>query len=78
MSFARDSGDSYVVVGLTSGSSQTITVKGVKAGTYKDAVTGKEISASGGNLTFTVNPYSVGAYVLNGPGKVGADGQWLK
>lgn len=78
MSFARESGNSYVVVGLATGSAQTITVKGVKAGLYRDAVTGKEISASGGNLTFTVNPYSVGAYVLNGPGKVGADGQWLK
>ena len=78
MSFARDSGDSYVVVGLASGNGENITVKGVKAGTYTDAVTGKSITASGGNLTFSVGAYSAGIYVLSGPGKIGADGKWLK
>jgi hypothetical protein len=78
MSFVRDAGTSYAVVGLATGSSQSITVSGVKNGTYRDAVTGREVTVGNGSLTFTVNPYSIGAYVLNGPGKVGADGNWLK
>ncbi|MBP8221321.1 MAG: alpha-amylase, partial [Aeromonadaceae bacterium] len=78
MSFVRDAGTSYAIVGLATGSSQSITVSGVKNGTYRDAVTGREVTVGNGSLTFTVNPYSIGAYVLNGPGKVGADGNWLK
>jgi Glycosidases len=78
MSFVRDSGDSYVVVGLASGNGESITVKGVKAGTYTDVVTGKSITASGGNLSFSVGAYSAGIYVLGGTGKIGADGKWLK
>ena len=78
MSFVRDAGSSYAVVGLATGSSQSITVSGVKNGTYRDAVTGREVTVSNGSLTFTVSPYSIGAYVLGGPGKVGSDGTWLK
>jgi glycosidase/uncharacterized protein YaiE (UPF0345 family) len=78
MSFVRDAGTSYAVVGLATGSSQSITVSGVKNGTYRDAVTGREVTVGNGSLTFTVNPYSIGAYVLSGPGKIGADGNWLK
>lgn len=31
-----------------------------------------------GSLSFAVPAYSVRAWVLNGPGKVGADGKYLK
>jgi len=78
LSFVRSTDSSYAVVGLANGSSQTMTVSNVKNGTYRDAVTGREVTVSNGSLTFTVNPYSVGAYVLSGPGKVGSDGAWLK
>ena len=78
LSFVRSSSSSYVVVGLANGSSQTLTVSSVKNGTYTDAVTGNTIKVTNGSLTFTVKPYSIGAYVLDGPGKVGSDGNWLK
>ncbi len=78
LSFVRSSSSSYVVVGLANGSSQTLTVSSVKNGTYTDAVTGNTIKVTNGSLTFTVKPYSIGTYVLDGPGKVGSDGNWLK
>ncbi len=80
ISFIRDysEGDSYAVVGLASGGAQSITVKGVRDGTYKDAVTGASKTASGGSLTFDVAGNSAGIWVLNGPGKIGVDGTWLK
>lgn len=80
MSFVRDYsvGGSYAVVGLASGSEQNMTVSGVKNGTYTDAVTGAVTTVSNGTLSFTVKPYSAGIYVLNGPGKVGTDGVYLR
>jgi glycosidase len=80
ISFVRDynNGESYVVVGLTIGSQQTITVSGVRNGTYRDAVTGNVITVNNGTITFTVKANSAGIYVLNGPGKIGVDGLYLR
>ncbi len=80
ISFVRDynNGQSYVVVGLTIGSQQTITVSGVRNGTYRDAVTGNVITVNNGTITFTVKANSAGIYVLNGPGKIGVDGLYLR
>jgi hypothetical protein len=44
---------------------------GLANGTYRDAITGKEVVVNGGNLSFTVEPGSAGIYVLNGPGRLG-------
>lgn len=78
MSFVRDAGDSYAVVGLAIGSAQTVSVSGVKNGTYRDAVTGGAVTVGNGTLGFTVRANSAGIYVLNGPGKIGVDGDFLK
>ncbi|NLS14302.1 alpha-amylase [Vibrio sp. SM6] len=80
MSYVRDynNGESYAVVGLANGGGQNISVSNVRNGTYTDAVTGNQITVSNGNLSFNVKGYSAGIYVLNGPGKVGTDGQFLR
>jgi hypothetical protein len=80
MSFVRDyhDGESYAVVGLAIGSDQDVSVGGVRDGTYRDAVTGNEVSVSGGNLSFRVRGNSAGIYVLDGPGKIGTDGAYLR
>jgi glycosidase len=80
ISYVRDlsAEGSYAVVGLASGSAQSITVTGVKNGTYKDAVTGSTITVSNGTLSFSVASYSAGIYVLNGPGKIGTTGTYLR
>ncbi|MGF1640806.1 MAG: alpha-amylase family glycosyl hydrolase [Rhodospirillales bacterium] len=80
LSFVRDwnDGESCAVVGLTIGSGQDITVADVRAGTYRDAVTGNEIAATGGSLSFHVKGNSAGIYVLDGPGKIGEDGVYLR
>jgi len=80
LSFVRDynDGESYVVVGLSAGSDQSVTVEGVRDGNYKDAVTGSEISVSGGKISFNVKANSAGIYVLDGKGKIGEDGVYLK
>ncbi|HQP38563.1 MAG TPA: alpha-amylase family glycosyl hydrolase, partial [Polyangiaceae bacterium] len=73
-----DNGQSYAVVGLAQ-SDATIQVSGVKGGTYRDAVTGNEISvADGGTLSFQVKGGSAGIYLREGPGKIGSDGVWLR
>ena len=80
MSFARDynNGESYAVVGLTMGVGQNITIGGIRNGTYRDCVTGNVINVSGGSITFYVNANSAGVYVLNGPGKIGVAGTYLR
>ncbi len=80
MSYVRDlsAEGSYAVVGLASGSAQSISVSGVKNGTYKDAVTGNSITVTNGTLSFSVASYSAGIYVLNGPGKIGVAGTYLR
>lgn len=80
ISYVRDlsAEGSYAVVGLASGSAQSISVSGVKNGTYKDAVTGNSITVTNGTLSFSVASYSAGIYVLNGPGKIGTTGTYLR
>lgn len=79
MRFVRDysEGGSYVIVGLAIGAEQQIAIEGVKPGVYRDAVTGAEI-ASDGRLGFHVKANSAGIYVLDGPGKIGMDGLYLR
>ena len=80
MSFVRDhnDGESYAVVGLAIGGDQGISVGNVRNGTYRDAVTGNEAHVGDGNLSFHVNGNSAGIYVLDGPGKIGVDGDYLR
>lgn len=80
MRFVRDyaDGQSYVVVGLASGGDQDIGVSGVRNGVYRDAVTGREITVGNGNIFFHVRAHSAGIYVMNGPGKIGEDGTYLR
>jgi glycosidase len=80
MSFVRDlsSQGSYAVVGLVSGAAQSVSVSGVRNGNYVDAVTGNRISVNDGTLRFNVASYSAGVYVLNGAGKIGDSGQFLR
>ena len=80
MSFVRDynNGQSYAVVGLAAGADATFTVSGLRNGTYRDAVTGRVASVTSGQLSFTVRGHSAGIYVLDGPGKLGADGVYLR
>ena len=80
MSFVRDlAGEgSYAVIGLAIGSDQSVTVEGLPDGTYRDAVTGREVQVGGGRIQFQVRANSAGVYCLNGPGKVGEDGAYLR
>jgi hypothetical protein len=80
ISFVRDynSGQSYAVVGLAAGADATLTVSGVRNGTYRDAVTGRVVTVTGGQLSFSVRGRSAGIYVLDGPGKLGTDGLCLR
>jgi hypothetical protein len=80
MSFVRDynNQESYAVVGLATGNGQSISVSGVPNGTYRDAVTGNTINVGNGTLAFNVQSNSIGAYVLDGPGKVGEHGRYLR
>ena len=80
MSFVRDyrNGQSYVVVGLAIGSGQNVTVGNVRNGTYRDAVTGETLQVNGGSISFYVKPNSAGIWVLNGTGKIGSDGLYLR
>jgi glycosidase len=79
MAFVRDLSDhgSYAVVGLAIGSEQQVEIGDVRPGVYRDAVTGGEI-ASDGRLRFTVKANSAGIWVLDGPGKIGQDGEYLR
>lgn len=80
LSFVRDwnDGESYAVIGLTIGGGQDMSVDGVRNGTYRDAVTGRELTARGGSISFHVKGNSAGIYVLDGPGKIGGDGAYLR
>ncbi|CAM3832510.1 alpha-amylase family glycosyl hydrolase [Vibrio aerogenes] len=80
MSYVRDynHGQSYAVIGLANAGEQTITVNDVRNGTYTDAVTGHAITVTNGTLSFTVKSDSAGIYVLDGPGKIGTDGKYLR
>jgi glycosidase len=80
MSFVRDypAGASYAVVGLAAGAAQSFTVTGVRNGTYRDAVTGGVAAVGNGTLGFSVKAWSAGIWVLDGPGKIGVDGDFLR
>jgi len=80
MSFVRDypEGESYVVVGLAIGGDQRVAIGEVRNGVYRDAVTGNEIHVGEGNIAFEVKGNSAGIYVLEGPGKLGQDGIYLR
>jgi glycosidase len=80
MSFVRDypAEDSYAVVGLAIGSDQDVQVEGVRQGAYRDAVSGAEIDVHDGRIGFHVRANSAGIYVLEGPGKIGEDGPYLR
>lgn len=80
LSFVRDhnDGESYVVVGLAIGGDQGVNVGGIRNGVYRDVVTGNEIHVGNGHLSFHVRGNSAGIYVLNGPGKIGVDGVYLR
>lgn len=78
--------DSYCLVGVGSGIHSWT---GVLNGTYIDCITGNEITASGGNCSFTVSSSggnsnaALGVYVLKGlttvaPGKITQDSPYLK
>jgi hypothetical protein len=80
LSFVRDlnDGESYAVVGLAIGSDQDVTVGGVRNGLYRDAVSGREVRVENSSLSFGVRASSAGIYVLDGPGKIGDDEQYLR
>ena len=80
MRFVRDlnDGESYAVVGLAIGGGQDISVDGVRNGTYRDAVSGNQVAVHDGHIGFHVQGNSVGVYVLDGPGKIGEDGPYLR
>ncbi len=80
MRFVRDyrDGTSYAVVGLAIGSDQDIAVENIRNGVYREAITGKEISVGNGCLSFHVPANSAGIYVLNGAGKIGSTGVYLR
>ncbi|MFJ2093718.1 carbohydrate binding domain-containing protein [Streptomyces sp. NPDC087901] len=67
--------DSFALVTVTGGASYT----GIPNGTYKDAVTGDTQVVSDGKLTVAApGKGNMRVYVLNGPGKIGAAGPYLK
>ena len=80
ISFVRDynNGESVAIVGLAAGASQNINVDGIGNGRYVDAVTGNVVTVENGRLSFTVKSHSAGIYILNGPGKIGQDGAYLR
>ncbi|MBD5206640.1 MAG: starch-binding protein [Bacteroidales bacterium] len=66
--------DSYVLVTV----SGNATFTGVLNGTYKDAITGDVKTVTNGTLTAECDGQgNLRVYVLNGPGKIGDDGQFL-
>nr|WP_274600208.1 alpha-amylase family glycosyl hydrolase [Thiocystis violacea] len=79
MSFIRAHADSgsCAAVGLAIGQDQQIEIQGVRPGLYRDAVSGREIQ-SGGHLSVHVKANSAAIYVLDGPGKIGEDGPYLR
>ncbi|MFN4006181.1 MAG: starch-binding protein [Chitinophagaceae bacterium] len=73
--FTRQSGSSFVCVGLAKDGNATFNFTNIQNGVYRDAVTGSSITVTNGSLQFTVTSGSAGIYVLNGPGMIGASGE---
>jgi glycosidase len=80
LSFVRscEQPSSYAAVGLTIGSGQHFCIRGVRRGVYRDVVTGREARVHDDTLEFDVADNSAGIYVLDGPGKIGCDGPFLR
>ncbi|WP_435972759.1 carbohydrate binding domain-containing protein [Streptomyces sp. Qhu_M48] len=67
--------DSFALVTVSGGATYT----GIPNGTYTDAVTGDVRSVTGGTLTVAApGKGNLRVYVLNGPGRIGAPGPYLK
>jgi glycosidase len=77
--FVRNDGAGHVAaVGLSQGG-DTLTINNLPAGTWRDAVSGAtQVLGPGGALSFHVNNGSAAVWLLEGPGKVGVDGAWLR
>ncbi|MFJ8992030.1 carbohydrate binding domain-containing protein [Streptomyces sp. NPDC102279] len=73
--YTSGSTDSFALVTVTGGA----TYSGIPNGTYTDAVTGDVKTVSGGTLSVAApGTGNLRVYVLNGPGKIGTDGPYLK
>ncbi|MCX5528832.1 alpha-amylase family glycosyl hydrolase [Streptomyces bobili] len=67
--------DSFALVTITDGATYT----GIPNGTYTDAVTGDTRTVTDGKLTVTApGKGNIRVYVLNGPGRIGTAGTYLK
>lgn len=67
--------DSFALVTVTGGAAYT----GIPNGTYTDAVTGDVRTVTGGTLTVAApGKGNLRVYVLNGPGRIGTAGPYLK
>ncbi|MFD7302969.1 carbohydrate binding domain-containing protein [Streptomyces pharetrae] len=67
--------DSFALVTVSGGATYT----GIPHGTYVDAVTGDRRTVADGTLTVAApGKGNLRVYVLNGPGRIGADGPYLK
>ena len=82
LTFVRDYNDgfSYAVVGLAAFIDQNLTVERVRPGIYADAITGavQTVATETRTLSFPVKANSAGIWILNGPGKIGEDGVYLR
>ncbi|GHF52416.1 carbohydrate binding domain-containing protein [Streptomyces griseosporeus] len=67
--------DSFALVTVSGAATYT----GIPNGTYRDAVTGEVRTVTGGTLSVAApGKGNLRVYVLNGPGRIGADGPYLK
>ena len=73
--YTADGVDSLACVAISGGA----TFSGLPNGTYVDAVTGDRQTVSNGTLTVgSIGKANMRVYVLNGPGKIGENGTYLK
>lgn len=69
---------SFAVIGVSQ-HGDTINVSSLPSGTYRDAVSGREVFVpEGGTLSFFVPGSSAGVYVRDGAGRVGEPGTYLR
>ena len=72
--YTGDGEDSFVCVSI----SGSATFTGIPSGTYTEVITGKTVQCNGTLTTESVGKGNMRIYVLNGPGKIGEDGAYLK
>lgn len=72
--YTADGEDSFVCVAI----SGSATFSGIPSGTYTEVITGKTVQCNGSLTTDSVGKGNMRIYVLNGPGKIGEDGAYLK